>query len=222
MTLPGRLLTSCVRGILRIICKIDASELSNVPMNGPLLIIVNHINFLEVPILSTKMLPREFYGLTKQETWKNPLLRILANNWGGIPIDRSNPAITSLRNAEKVLKNNKILFIAPEGTRSNDGKLRKGNSGIASLAMRTNSTILPLAHYGGERFWQNIKRFRRTRIIFKVGNPVKINYAGAITRQIKRDITDQLMFELAHLLPSGNRGVYSESRKFEKDYLIKH
>jgi len=206
---------------LRIICKVDGSELRNIPENGPLLIIVNHINFLEVPIISTRLLPREFYGLTKQETWNNPLFRILADNWGGIPIDRSNPAITTMRTAEKVLKENNILFIAPEGTRSSDGKLRQGNSGIASIAMRTNSTILPIAHYGGEDFWQNIKKFRRTRIVFKVGSPVIIRSNIPQTKQIKRDVTDQLMYEIAGLLPMKNKGIYSEPREFEENYLIK-
>lgn len=221
MTLKARILTAAVRGILRIICKIDGSELENIPAKGPLLIIVNHINFLEVPIISTRLLPREFFGLTKQETWNNPFFRILADNWGGIPINRSNPAITTMRKAEKVLKENKILFIAPEGTRSSDGKLRKGNSGIVSIAMRTNTTILPVAHYGGEDFWQNIKKFRRTRITFKVGSPVKISSGLPLTKQFKRDVTDQLMYEIANLLPVKNKGIYSIPQEFEEKYLVR-
>ena len=221
MTLSARILTSAVRDILRIICKVDGRELTNIPEKGPLLIIVNHINFLEVPILSTRLLPRKFYGLTKQETWNNPFFRILADNWGGIPIDRSNPAITTMRTAEKVLKESNILFIAPEGTRSTDGKLRLGNSGIASIAMRTNTTILPIAHYGGEDFWQNIKKFRRTRITFKVGSPVKIINNQPLTKQLKRDITDQLMYKIADLLPMKNKGVYTDPREFEVSYLIR-
>jgi len=221
MTLSARFLTAVVRGILRIICKVDGNELNNIPENGPLLIIVNHINFLEVPIISTRLLPREFYGLTKQETWNNPFFRILADNWGGIPINRSNPAITTMRTAEKVLKEDKILFIAPEGTRSTDGKLRKGNSGIVNIALRTNTTILPVAHYGGEDFWQNIKKFRRTRITIKVGTPIKITSDQPHTKQFKRDITDQLMYEIAALLPMKNRGLYSSPREFGKHYLIR-
>jgi 1-acyl-sn-glycerol-3-phosphate acyltransferase len=221
MTLTARVLTSVVRGILRILCKVDGKELNSIPAKGPLLIIVNHINFLEVPIISTRLLPREFYGLTKQETWNNPFFRILADNWGGIPINRSNPAITTMRTAEKVLKEDNILFIAPEGTRSSDGKLRQGNSGIASIAIRTNTTILPVAHFGGEDFWQNIKKFRRTRITIKVGTPIKINSNQPLTKQFKRDVTDQLMYEIANLLPMKNRGLYTESREFEKHYLTK-
>ena len=221
MTLSARILTSFVRGILRIICKVDGEELNTIPEDGPLLIIVNHINFLEVPILSTRMLPREFYGLTKQETWRNPLFRILADNWGGIPINRSNPAVTTMRTAEKVLKENKILFIAPEGTRSSDGKLRQGNAGIATIAMRTNTTILPIAHYGGEDFWKNIWKFRRTRIVFKVGTPIKISSSTPLNKQFKRDVTDQLMYEIATLLPEKNKGVYTEPRKFEESYLLR-
>jgi len=221
MTLSARILNSLVRGILRIICKVDGKELNNIPEKGPLLIIVNHINFLEVPIICTRLLPRKFHGLTKQETWNNPFFRILADNWGGIPINRSHPAITTMRTAEKVLKKNKILLIAPEGTRSSDGNLRQGNSGIASIAMRTNTTILPIAHYGGEDFWQNFKKFRRTRITFKVGTPIIISSEQPLTKQLKRDVTDQLMHEIAALLPMKNRGLYTEPKEFEENYLIK-
>lgn len=221
MTLTAKILTAAIRAVIAATCKVDDRELKEIPETGPLLVLFNHINFLEAPLIRTRLIPREVYALTKQETWDNPIFRILAENWGGIPIDRANPAISSMRNAEKILKENKILFVAPEGTRSGDGKMQKGNPGIASLALRTKSTILPLAHYGGEDFWRNLKRLRRTKITFKTGNLIKLAPPSPVTKQAKLDITEQLMYELASLLPEKYRGSYSEPRTFDTDYLIR-
>ena len=221
MTLQGRLVTECIRGILKVICSIDSREMAGVPAEGPLIVMVNHINFLEVPILSTRMLPRDFRALTKQETWDHPFFRILAENWGGIPLDRENPGVESFRRSLESLKENKILLIAPEGTRTGDGILREGHPGIASLALKSGAPVLPVAHYGGEQFWTNIKRLRRTRVTIRIGEPLTIERPEALNRQAKREITDQLMYELASLMPEPYRGHYREPKPFNQSYLRK-
>ncbi len=219
MTLRGRCLNMGVKMILRIICSVDGTELNRVPMEGPLIVMVNHINFLEVPLLSTRMLPREFRALTKQETWDNPIFRILADEWGGIPLNRDKPGIESFRRSLESLKENKILFIAPEGTRTEDGILREGHTGITSLALKSGAPILPIAHYGGEQFWRNIKRMRRTKVTFKIGDPLMILRPDVINKDMKKVITDQLMYELASLLPPSYRGHYHQRKDYDRSYL---
>ncbi len=219
MTNRGKLLTLGVKGILRLICRVEGRPLQGVPTEGPLIIIVNHINFLEVPLISTHMLPREFRALTKKETWDNPFFRILADSWGGIPLDRENPGIETFRRSLESLKDNKILFIAPEGTRTEDGILREGHLGVTSLALKSGAPILPIAHFGGEHFWKNIKRMRRTRVTFNVGDQVIINSPVAINKRVKREITDQLMYQLAALMPENYRGHYRVERSFEHTYI---
>ncbi len=221
MTLTAKILTALVRALIAMTCKVDDRELHLVPKEGPLVVLFNHINFLEAPLIRTKLIKRDVYALTKQETWKNPIFRILADSWGGIPIDRSNPAVSSMRNAELVLKEQKVLFVAPEGTRSGNGQLGRGNPGLTSLALRTKSTVVPLAHYGGENFWPNLKRLKRTPITFRIGPLITIDAPHPVTKQARLDITDQLMYELAALLPQQYRGEYAEQRQFERDYLIR-
>lgn len=220
MTPAARVLTAGVRGLLKLLCYIEDNELVGVPENGPLIIMVNHINFLEVPLITTSLLPREIRALTKKETWDNPFFRLLADSWGGIPIDRADPRVATFRTAEKALQEGKILFIAPEGTRTGDGILRQGHPGITSIALRTGAPILPVAHHGGERVWGNMRRLRRTPVTFRIGTPLRITSPDIITKQVKREITDQLMYELAALLPEPYRGHYSIPRHFPNQYVL--
>lgn len=215
----ARLLTAGVRGILKLLCYIVDEGLETVPLEGPLIIMVNHINFLEVPLISTALLPREIRALTKKETWDNPLFRLLADSWGGIPIDRERPSVATFRTAETALREGKILFIAPEGTRTRDGILRQGHPGITSIALRSGAPILPIAHFGGEQVWGNMRRLRRTPVTFRIGTPLRIVRPEVITKTVKREITDQLMYELASLLPENYRGYYSTPAHHDQQYL---
>jgi 1-acyl-sn-glycerol-3-phosphate acyltransferase len=88
-TFTYRMVTSSLRSLLRILCRIDDSELTRVPEQGPLIIILNHINFLEVPVMYTHLQPRSLTGFVKAETQDNPFLGpLLFALWGGIPIQR--------------------------------------------------------------------------------------------------------------------------------------
>ena len=73
------LVNSIIRVILHILLKIDASELKKVPKNGPLILAVNHVNFIEIPVLIMQLLPRPITGLVKRETWDHPAKAFIFN-----------------------------------------------------------------------------------------------------------------------------------------------
>lgn len=204
-------ITRIIFGLLKIACRIDSREMDNIPLKGPAIIIFNHINFLEVPLLYTHLLPRHVYGIAKKETWKNPFFRFLANRWNGIPLDREGSPVEMFRTAGELLKKEEaMLVIAPEGTRSNDGKLRKGKPGVVLMAVHAGVPVIPVAHYGGEKFWDNIKRFRRTPFTIKVGDPFVFEAPEKMTKEKRRELTDFAMRKLAELLPEEYRGVYND------------
>lgn len=128
------LVNTIIRVILHILLKIDASELKKVPNNGPLILAVNHVNFIEIPVLITQLLPRPITGLVKRETWDHPAKAFLFNLWEGIPIDRGMADFNAFKAAKAaLLEKHQILAIAPEGTRSEDGRLIQGKPGITIL-----------------------------------------------------------------------------------------
>jgi 1-acyl-sn-glycerol-3-phosphate acyltransferase len=214
------LVNAAIRGLLRILCRIDTSQLQEVPRRGPLIIVTNHINFLEVPLLYTFLQPRSLIGLVKAETWDRPFNAFLANLWEAIPIRREATDLTAFRQCLQVLREGKILILAPEGTRSGDGRLRSGHPGVVHLALRSRVPLLPLVHWGGELFWENLRHLRRTPVRIRVGELFTLEPRSArISKALRQRLVDEIMLRLAALLPPDHRGVYADLKMFPDSHL---
>ena len=220
MKFAGKIVTPLIKWILCSFCRVDYSEFIKVPEKGPLIIVVNHINFLEVPILYSFLYPRRTHGIIKRETWNNFLLGKLADTWEALSLDRNNPDINVMRKVKELLKKGRIIIIAPEGTRSGSGSLSEGRSGIVTIAFHNNAPILPIAHYGGEKVWGNLKSVRRTRVKLKVGKPFYISPGEkGITKKKRQDVANEIMFKISELLPVKYRGVYSDLSLASENYI---
>jgi 1-acyl-sn-glycerol-3-phosphate acyltransferase len=220
MSLAYTVVTTSIKSITRILCNVDDSQLINVPEQGPLIIACNHINFMEVPLLYTHLQPRKITGFAKAETWNNPVMGLLFTLWGAIPIQRGEADTTAFRSALDALKQGKMLAIAPEGTRSGHGRLGQGLPGIVMLALHSNTPILPLVYYGGERFRENINRFKRTDFHIRVGKLFKLSFQEAkLDREIRNKMVDEIMYQLALLLPVEYRGYYSDPTKITTNHI---
>ncbi|HEY9122151.1 MAG TPA: lysophospholipid acyltransferase family protein [Brevefilum sp.] len=200
--------------------KIDDAELSKVPKEGPIIAAANHVNFLDAPVLITHLYPRKTTGLVKKETWEKPLLAFLFNLWEGIPIDRDIADFAAFKQAKQALKDKKILAVAPEGTRSEDGQLTRGKPGISILASQTEAPIVPIAYWGHENFIRNIKRLKRTPMTIRVGKPFRLNFSGKTkSKELMQDAADAVMLEIKKLLPEKYHGVYLKIRIDNKELI---
>ena len=219
MTLTGRFITFIIKLLLKIFCKVEGAQLESVPRQGPLILVINHINFLEVPLIYTLLLPRKVCGIIKKETWDSWFVGMLAKEWGAIPINRETPGISTFKEAGKALKEKKILCIAPEGTRSGTGVLAKGQQGVVFLALQNRVPILIVAHYGVENFWYNIKRLKRTRVTFVVGESFMLASEMKTTKNGYQEMTDQIMARMAFMLPEHYRGAYADMKIISDKYI---
>ncbi len=220
MSLAYSIVTTSIKSITRILCNIDDSQLINVPEQGPLIIACNHINFMEVPLIYTHLQPRKVTGFAKAETWDNPAMALLFNLWGAIPIQRGEADTYAFRAALDALKQGKILAIAPEGTRSGHGKLGLGLPGIVTLAQHSDAPILPLVYYGSERFRDNINRLKRTDFHIRVGKVFKLCFQSEkLDRETRKIMVDEIMYQLAILLPAEYRGYYSDLSKITSNFI---
>jgi 1-acyl-sn-glycerol-3-phosphate acyltransferase len=205
---------------LNTICKIDCREfLDALKKHEPLLVIFNHINFLEVPILVAHSYPIKVTGLVKSETWDNPFFSFLFNSYSAVPINRHGAFSETFKHVSDMIKNGFFMCVAPEGTRSKDGVLGHGKAGIIELAMEADVPILPVAHHGGENVWKNLKRFKRTPFCFRAGQPFKIKFEGRPDRKEREEIMTEVMGRMAALLPEPMRGIYAEAAGRECKYL---
>src|SRR4030042_5760798 len=152
MNLAQTVLYSPIRALGRTLCRVHDDELAAIPHAGPLLLVANHVNFLDVPIFYTHLIPRSVTGFAKIETWRNPALGFLFSLGGAIPIRRGAVDRTAIGRALEVLRSGRILAVAPEGTRSGDGRLQKAYTGVAVLALDSGAPGWPVAYFGGEKF----------------------------------------------------------------------
>lgn len=193
-----------------ILCQIDKEALRLVPARGPLILVTNHIGSLEVPLLYAHLHPRPLTGLAKIETWDNPFLAWLFDLFQAIPVRRGTPDVTAIRRSLEALRAGYILAVAPEGTRSRHGRLLRAQPGIVTLALHSGAPLLPLAHWGVEDFPANLRRLKRTPFHIRVGRPFRLEvHERRITRALRRQIADEIMGQVAALLPAEYRGVYA-------------
>jgi 1-acyl-sn-glycerol-3-phosphate acyltransferase len=211
MSLSEVLMAVLAKSLTNVLCRVHHEGLDRVPMHGPLILVANHVNFLEIPVLYTHLMPRKVTSLAKSETWRNPILAPIFDAGGAIPLRRGEADVAAIKRALGVLADGEILALAPEGTRSNDGRLRRGHPGIGLLALRSQAPLLPIAYYGGEKYRQNWWRLRRTDFYIRVGRPFAVDVGGARVRgAMRQQIVDEIMCEIARLLPLEYRGVYSD------------
>jgi 1-acyl-sn-glycerol-3-phosphate acyltransferase len=212
--------TKTIKGITRMLCRVEDLPLGKVPSRGPLILVCNHINFLEVPLMFTHLQPRPVTGFAKSETWDNPWLAPLFNLWGAIPLQRGEADTKALRQGLQALQEGKIVVITPEGTRSQNGQLLRGRPGVITLALHSGAPLLPLVYYGQEALENNLRRLRRTEFHINVGQPFYLTVPkGKVTRDVRQAITDEIMYQLALLLPAEYRGMYADFSAASTQYL---
>jgi len=216
------LINFIIRVYTRITCRIDASDLQKVPMQGPLIAISNHTGQIEVPLVFAHLQPRRLTGWAKIESWDNKFLNWVFGVWGMIPVRRGEADMHALKAAIRALEKGYIFGVAPEGTRNYNGILKRGLPGAVTLALHTGAPVIPIAHWGGENFMKNLKRFKRTDFHIRVGEPFKVDAQGVkVTSEIRQQIVDEMMYEIAKLLPEEYRGAYADLSKATGKFLVK-
>jgi 1-acyl-sn-glycerol-3-phosphate acyltransferase len=220
VSLTQRAVVATLKGLASLICRVDDAQLARVPWQGPLIIVSNHVNILEIPIIYTHLKPRPVHGFILADRWNAGWSRWLLEVCESIPLRRGEPDIAAMRKGMEKLKEGRIVIIAPEGTRSGDGRLQKAHSGVVVLALHSGAPLLPVVFYGAENYKQNLRRLRRSDFHLIVGQPFTIDPGGAlVTRPVREQILEEIMYQLAALLPPAYRGVYSNLEAASQRYL---
>lgn len=203
-----------------LILRLHLQEMSRIPAKGPLILYGNHINSVEVPVMLSHVYPRPIIGFAKAESWRNPIFNMLFSLFHAIPVRRGEADLTAMQQALKDLAAGKLIAISPEGTRSYDGKLQKGLPGVILMAVRSGAPMMPMVYWGHEHFWQNIRRFKRSDFFVRIGNPFFIDLRGqSLSRDVRQQVVDEIMYQLAALLPPDYRGVFGNLEQASETYL---
>ncbi|MDH4137797.1 MAG: 1-acyl-sn-glycerol-3-phosphate acyltransferase [Anaerolineae bacterium] len=220
MTLTRRIVIAAFKGLTSLLCRIDDAQLAQVPDQGPLLVVTNHVNILEIPIIYIHLQPRPVTGFVSADRWDSRWSRWLLDVCGAIPLRRGEADMAALRRGLEMLKAGHIVIIAPEGTRSGHGRLQKAHPGVVLLALHSGAPVLPVVYYGSERYRDNLRRLRRTDFHIAVGKPFYLDAGGIkVTRQVRRQMIDEVMYRMSALLPPAYRGLYSDLNAATEMYL---
>ncbi|MBU8907224.1 lysophospholipid acyltransferase family protein [Desertibacillus haloalkaliphilus] len=136
--------------------RIEVIGADNLPKDGGILLCSNHINNLDPPLVGA-CAPRRVHFMAKAELFNVPLLKHALPRVGAFPVKRGMSDKQALRSGLSILKENKVLGLFPEGTRSKNGELGKGLAGAGFFALRTDAYIVPCAIIGPYKLFNKVK-----------------------------------------------------------------
>ena len=193
-------------------CQVIGKE--NIPNRGALLIVANHIELPDVPLLAVS-LNRRLSFMAKEELFQRRFLFLgyLIRKFGSFPVHRGRLDRKALRQAEKVLADGLVLVMFPEGTRSRSGRLRHAFLGSALIALRSGAPILPVGITGTEKIKGVGWIVTRPRMTVNIGAPFRLPSVNSeLTRAELAEYTEIIMRRIAALLPVEYRGDHAPRR----------
>jgi 1-acyl-sn-glycerol-3-phosphate acyltransferase len=206
--------------------QVDGAE--NVPTSGPAILASNHLSYADW-LFMPLTLPRRVTFVAKAEYFTTPgvkgwFQKKFFSGAGQVPIDRSgaNAAEGALKTAKRILSEGELFGIYPEGTRSHDGKLYRGKTGVARLALETRVPVIPVAVVGTDVVAPPGKTFGSfTRPIVRFGKPLDFSRYDGMERDryILRSITDEIMYEIMRLSGQEYVDMYATRAKEESKRL---
>ncbi len=203
-----------VEWLLRALIRFEVKGRENLPPNGPIIAVFNHLHLLDPPLHIISILPRDSIIMAKEELfyyWPIPIFRILMDVAEAYPVRRSGTAEErqlAIRYAEEVLKKGLLFGIYPEGTRSKAGCLKEAYHGCALIALRTGAPLIPVSICGTEKL-KGIGWLKRPKVTITFGKPFILPpVEGEPTEETLKQLTEYIMGKVAAVLPPEYRGRY--------------
>lgn len=188
---------------------------------GPLLMVGNHFSMVDIAaFVRVAPYPAEFIGgaiFVNAPRW----LAFLPRMWGYLPVFRGTGSTFALREAEKILSDNRTLAIFPEGG-SHGRMLRPPRPGTAFLAARTKAKILPIGLIGMDEVFEKLGKFKRPKvkiIVGKVFGPYQVDAKGKERKAALARISDEIMMKIAALIPKEKHGYLSDDPELRSEVV---
>jgi 1-acyl-sn-glycerol-3-phosphate acyltransferase len=189
---------------LRLLFRPRVSGLEHIPRTGGAILAANHVSFLD-PLLLPLVVPRRrVMFLTKVKYIDKPILRWILAGAGVIPVDTDDPRAVSgsVAAAAEAVRSGRLVGIFPEGTRSPDGRLHRGKTGVARIALETGAPVIPAGIIGTDLAFPRgakLPRPRSVRIVFGPPLQFEVPATRARSASLGRTTTTQVMTAIRDL-----------------------
>ena len=208
----GRFLT---RILLLLFTRWQVKGCENIPSQGPLLIVANHLNLADPPILGLSV-GRKVLFMAKEELFHSRLSSYFMRNFGAFPVRRGGLDRKALSHAEEWLAQGGALVMFPEGKRSQNTQLQPAFPGPARVASRIGVPILPVGIIGTENIKGMTWWLRRPNVTVNIGHPFQPPpVSSKLTKAELAQLTNSIMERIAELLPPKYRGNYTREADYE-------
>jgi 1-acyl-sn-glycerol-3-phosphate acyltransferase len=198
-----------VRAFFRFFTRLQVKGKENVPPEGALLVVSNHLNFNDPPLLGAS-LGRQVVFMAKEELFRFRPLAYFLSSLGSFPVHRGKLDRKAIRQSAQVLAEGRALVMFPEATRSKNACLQQALPGSALIASRQAVPVLPVGISGTERL-KGLWMFRRPRITLNIGHTFSLAVSGGkLSKDKLAEHTELIMRRIAELLPPEYRGIYGD------------
>lgn len=214
-----RVLRFLIRILLKLIARFEIRGKENVPLTGGMILASNHIGILDILMVYFGIDRTDLFIPVAEKFEKIGWIRWIAKYLNFLFVDRFNPDLKAIRKMIALMEDGKCLVIAPEGTRSLTGSLNEGKPGVAYLAARSGFPVIPIAITGtaDQVVLDNVKNFRKSYITLTGGKPFMIPPLPNKDRDVAlQNYTEEIMCQIAALLPEQNRGVYADHPRLKE------
>jgi 1-acyl-sn-glycerol-3-phosphate acyltransferase len=192
--------TALARVLLGLVVRWEVHGREHLPRHGPLIIVSNHLNASDPPLLATAIWRRRAVYMAKIEIFQG-WFGFLPRWYGGFPVRRFEADMTALLNAERLLRRGGVLGMFPEGTRSHTGALGVPRPGSALIALRSGAPVLPCVMVGTEQLRKPLSLLRRPRMSVRIGQPIAVPEVRRPTEEQVDDLTARIYAAMYSLLP---------------------
>lgn len=203
------LMTRLMLLVVRVFGRYRVVGRERTPATGPLLVVANHLNNADPPLLGAAV-PRRIRFMAKQELFDARPFGFFIRLFGAFPVRRFEADLQALREAQRILHAGEAIGMFPEGHRSHGEGMRRPYPGTALIALRSGATILPVAITGTEAITTPWVLLRQPRIRVIIGEPFALPRPDRVTAEAIRAGSDEIMHRIAALLPPPYRGVYAD------------
>ena len=180
--------------LFKIGLRLNVEGTENIPKDGRLVIASNHLSLLDPPVIGVAA-TRKVHFMAKQELFV-PILGDIYKALGAFPVRRGGADRAAIKHGIDILKDNKVLAIFPEGTRSKTGKLGKAEPGALMMASKAMATIVPCCVMGTDyrrqgRIWP--------KVTVRFGKPIYFPADAVVNKEFLHEMTEKLMQHIAAL-----------------------